>query len=160
LDGNEIRLVNGVNVDGSLGTALINSAEVPEGAYWVYCRVTDGGSVAGDWSEGTVAFTEEIVSAVPDAAGNGRLVRAVPNPFNPRTTLQLELPRESAVNIDIFDVRGRRVRHLFQGRLAAGPQAVAWDGRDDGGRVLPSGVYHGVVVAGPNVERSKLLLLK
>jgi hypothetical protein len=159
-DGNEIQLVNGVNVDGSLGIALINSAELPEGEYWVHCEATDGGSTAGAWSAGTVAFAEDPASSVPDAFGATGSVAAVPNPFNPRTSLRFELARPVQVNVDVFDVRGRRVRQLFHGRLEAGPQAVVWDGRDDAGRALPSGVYHGVVVAGARVERGKLLLLK
>ena len=161
LDGNEIQLVNGVNVDGSLGVALINSAEVEEGEYWVYCQITDGGSVAGDWSAGTVEFAENPLSPVRgDVAGRPRFLPAAPNPFNPTTSFRIELAGDTAVNIDIFDLRGRRVRQLFQGRLGAGLNAVTWDGRDDGGRLLPSGVYHGVIVAGASVQRAKVMLLK
>ena len=161
LDGNEIQLVNGVNVDGALGTLVINSAEVEEGEYWVYCLITDGGSVAGDWSAGTVEFAENPLSPVGDpVAARPRSLGAAPNPFNPSTSFRIELAGDTAVNIDVFDLRGRRVRQLFQGRLGAGLNAVTWDGRDDGGRMLPSGVYHGVIVAGATVHKTKVVLLK
>ena len=161
LDGNEVLLVSGVHVEGPLGVSLINSAELEEGNYWVYCQVTDGGRLAGDWSEGTVNFAEEIVSAVGEAAGDRpRLVSAFPNPFNPRTSFRVELNAETAVNIDIYDIRGQRVRHLFNGNLAAGNHALEWDGHDDRGRTLPSGVYHSIVVAGRHVQRAKVVLLK
>ena len=64
-----------------------------------------------------------------------------PNPFNPRTVLYFSLDREASVRIDLFDVSGRQVRSLFDGRLPAGPQALPWDGRDDARANVASGVY-------------------
>lgn len=161
LDGNEYLIASGVNVDGAIGVTLIISAELEEGEYWVYCEISDGGSVVGAWSDGTVEFVEPYVSAVGDKPQTpARIMSAAPNPFNPSTSFRLELSQPTAVNIDIYDVRGRLVRHLFNGQLGAGLNAVAWDGRDDRGQTLASGVYHSVVVAGDVVQKAKVLLLK
>ena len=64
-----------------------------------------------------------------------------PNPFNPVTTIQLEIPRQSRVRVTIFSVRGNLVRSLVNGHLAEGSYEVTWNGRDDAGRSVSSGVY-------------------
>lgn len=67
---------------------------------------------------------------------------AVPNPFNPATTLRFELRQESRVDLHVFDAGGRLVRKLMTGKpLVAGEYQRRWDGRDDGGRPVGSGVY-------------------
>ncbi len=66
-----------------------------------------------------------------------------PNPFNPRTTIRLELPRGGATDatVAIHDLRGRRVALLHRGPLRGEKVALVWDGRSERGRVLPSGIY-------------------
>jgi len=64
-----------------------------------------------------------------------------PNPFNPRTMVRFDLPRAGRVELAVFDLQGRRVRTLLAGNAAAGPHEVLWQGDDDAGRTLPSGVY-------------------
>lgn len=87
-------------------------------------------------------------------------VRAAPNPFNPSTTLRFEVGAEGAVRVEICDLRGRVVRALVDRVLAAGPAQVAWDGRDDRGAALPSGVYLARVSAGGVSGATKLVLAK
>jgi hypothetical protein len=80
----------------------------------------------------------------PDAvAATGPVLHgAAPNPFNPRTEVVFELPRPATVSLRIHDLAGRLVRSLARGEgLPAGRHARGWDGRDDAGRGLPSGVY-------------------
>lgn len=64
-----------------------------------------------------------------------------PNPFSDHTTLRLSVARPDHVRIEVSDVAGRRVRLLREGTFATGEYAVAWDGRDDRGAQVPSGVY-------------------
>jgi hypothetical protein len=68
-------------------------------------------------------------------------IAAYPNPANPRVTLRFTLPTAGAVRLAVHDARGRRVRTLLSADLQAGEHAVRWNGRDDAGRVLPTGVY-------------------
>jgi hypothetical protein len=65
-----------------------------------------------------------------------------PNPFNPATTLTFELARPEVVSLRIYDLSGRVIRSILTPtRLPAGPHALRWDGSDDLGRALSSGVY-------------------
>lgn len=99
---------------------------------------------------------------VPDAAPRARLAlsKATPNPFNPSTSANLDLPSTEHVSVRIHDVTGRRVRSLVAAVLPAGHHRIAWDGRDDRGTSVASGVYYVVVsVEGDRVAR-KVTLLK
>lgn len=76
------------------------------------------------------------------ADGAPRLLPNRPDPFNPTTALRIEGRAAAPVRLEIADVRGRRVRTLWEGTLdGAGGRDVVWDGQDDGGRAMPSGVY-------------------
>ena len=69
------------------------------------------------------------------------LDQAYPNPFNPHTTLRYHLPHESSVTLSIYDLRGRVVRKLAAGLRPAGEGTADWDGRNDAGQDVASGVY-------------------
>jgi PKD repeat protein len=83
-----------------------------------------------------------------------------PNPFNPRTVLRFDLPSALPVSVEIYDARGRRVRTLLQGDLPAGSHQAVWDGCDDGGRPVVSGVYLSLVRAGRHEARGKMVLVR
>jgi hypothetical protein len=83
-----------------------------------------------------------------------------PNPFNPVTTIRLDLPRAADVRLDVFTVDGRLVRTLVRAPLAAGRRSVTWDGRDDDGRAVGSGVYLYRVKAGPYEASKRMILIK
>ena len=68
-------------------------------------------------------------------------LRAWPNPFNPRVTLEYTVAAAGPLQLVVYDVRGRRVRTLLDRPVAAAPGRVEWDGRDDAGRQAPSGAY-------------------
>jgi hypothetical protein len=77
------------------------------------------------------------------APPGGRLALSanVPNPFRGATSLRFALPSAGHVELSVYDVGGRKVRGLVQGRLEAGSHAVEWDGRDGSGARVASGVY-------------------
>ena len=75
------------------------------------------------------------------AAPAGRMHPASPNPFNPQTTVRFDLARDGFIELHIYDMNGRRVRSLASGYMTAGGHAATWDGRNDGGLPLASGVY-------------------
>jgi hypothetical protein len=64
-----------------------------------------------------------------------------PNPFNPRTTISFELPRDEYVRVMIHNVQGRVVHELHSGVLPRGSHAFTWDGRDDAGHAVAGGIY-------------------
>jgi hypothetical protein len=69
------------------------------------------------------------------------LLQNYPNPFNPETTIAFDLPARGAARLEIFDTLGQRVALLLDGTLAQGRHTLQWDGRDQRGRPLGSGVY-------------------
>lgn len=87
-------------------------------------------------------------------------VAAVPNPFNPATELRFELSRPGATRVELYDLRGHRVRQLVAGNLASGWHTVRWDGRDDAGQALPSGTYLARVSNGSQQATAKLVLVR
>jgi hypothetical protein len=83
-----------------------------------------------------------------------------PNPFNPSTAIEYSLKSDQYVVLSIYDARGDRVRNLLGERQSPGDHRVAWNGTDDQGRRLASGVYLIRLQAGERVSVRKALLLK
>ena len=83
-----------------------------------------------------------------------------PNPFNPETTIRFHLPRSQQIELAIYNLGAQRVATLVQGHREAGSYSVRWDGLDDAGLELASGVYFYRLTAGERVETKKLLLLR
>ena len=88
------------------------------------------------------------------------LAQNYPNPFNPTTHIELSLPRTSHVQLDIFNILGRKVRQLINRSLPAGAHRVTFDGRADNGTMLASGVYLYRLVTDQYVDNKKMLLIK
>jgi hypothetical protein len=108
-----------------------------EDGYLYYYRVS---AVDDAGNEGPRAATESITAA--DAQPNAIVLHQnIPNPFNPTTIIRFELPARAHVRLVVFDVRGRIVRTLADGEMQSGGREIAWNGRDDGGRSVASGVY-------------------
>lgn len=83
-----------------------------------------------------------------------------PNPFNPQTTIAYDLPSTARVRLLVMDVSGKLVRTLVDETQAAGSRSVIWNGRDDNGNAVSSGVYFYVLDAGKERLTRKLVLLK
>jgi len=95
----------------------------------------------------------EPVSAV-------RLEPARPNPFNPTTTIEFSLPAAGRASLAIYNVAGRRVVVLAEGHHEAGPHRIVWNGTDDSGHALPSGVYFARFEGGGEVATRKMVMVK
>ena len=90
-----------------------------------------------------------------------RLHQNYPNPMNPSTTIRFELAEPSMAELSVYDVSGRRVRELAGGFYEAGQHVTRWDGRDQNGGVLPSGVYvYRLKVGAETVLNRRLLFVK
>jgi hypothetical protein len=111
---------------------------------------------------GRIIVTTQTGGTVPPAEG-GRLFN-YPNPFNPATTIVLELPAGSgdgrSTEIDIYDAAGRTVRRLFSGAAPAGRSEIHWDGTSDTGSAVSSGLYMAVSRTGPLRLERKLVLIR
>jgi len=97
---------------------------------------------------------------VAPAQAATRLAGAVPNPFNPSTRIRFELARPGRAELTIYDVRGRRLRTLATGWLAAGAHDRIWDGRAQDGSPLASGAYVVRLRVGDFEATQRVLLVK
>jgi streptogramin lyase len=83
-----------------------------------------------------------------------------PNPFNACTTITFVLPLSSKASLSIYSLSGQKIRTLFYGSLIAGTHSILWDGLDDYGKVVSSGVYFSKLDMGKKIAIGKMLLLK
>lgn len=89
-----------------------------------------------------------------------RLEQNAPNPFNPATSIAFALPERSHVRLDVYNILGQRVRTLVDDILLPGHHDVVFDGRDDSGHPLASGVYLYVLKTDRFAQSKKMVLLK
>ena len=127
-------------------------------------RVHDAWVAQGRAAPVTMAEASAVLqgTSVPEEAPvyAFSLEQNVPNPFNPRTRIEYTLPRAGKVKLEIFDAVGRVARTLVDEAQAAGQQAVVWDGRGDGGEILPTGVYLYRLESDGLRQTRKMMLLK
>ena len=112
---------------------------------------------------GQVVFYRQTTTDVGDgtpAAANLHLVGNHPNPFNPQTTIQYHLSRGGSVVLSIFDAEGQLVRSVRRDHADGGLQSYTWQGQDDTGRAVPSGMYLYEVRCDGERAGGKMLLLK
>jgi hypothetical protein len=148
-----------------------------------YAEIPGFGIVDGDladWSEATdVALADtmmyyygpngiwwQTVGIEDDETGGSLLPKTYalgqnyPNPFNPSTTLRYEVPNDSKVELVVYDIHGRKVRALISGQRKAGQHSVTWDGRNEAGVRVASGVYLYRLSSESFAETRKMVLLK
>jgi hypothetical protein len=96
-------------------------------------------------------------------ANQNSLIGNYPNPFNPETTIIFYVSNKTnteSVIIEIFNIRGQRVRQLLNEYVTAGIHNIVWDGRNDNDRLLGSGVYFYQMRTGNFIETRRMLLIK
>jgi hypothetical protein len=141
-------------------TATLDSNALNPGTETLWVR---GRDAEGNWGN---AVSLVIQVNAPLSAVDGQVPRrfalyqSSPNPFGPQTAIRFDVPHSDRVLLEIFDVNGRRLRTLVDGVLSQGPKALAWDGTDDGGRPVGSGVYFYRMHAGQFRATRKMTLLR
>jgi hypothetical protein len=83
-----------------------------------------------------------------------------PNPFNPMTTIKYSLEKDTQVSLRIYSIKGRLVKILVDGKQSKGLQAVVWNGKDNNGQPVASGVYIYRMQAGNFQQSRKMLLVR
>jgi hypothetical protein len=138
-----------VPASGAGEFVYLDGSAAPGRTYTYRIGVTDG--------DGEFLSTPQRVTLPGPVA---LLDQNVPNPFNPTTSIRFTLGSAGQVNLMIFDAGGRLVRTLVDDTMAAGPHDTLWDGRDDHGRLVGSGVYFYRIETGSLVASRKMVLLK
>ncbi len=126
------------------------------------------GSVYNDtWGYGKLRIIGAlgVVTGIEDVAGGKTppvltLGQNYPNPFNPSTHIPFYIPKTARAGIRIYDVKGRLVRNLEDGLMPKGPHTARWNGIDNKGKQVSSGIYFCVLRQGENMQSRKMVLLR
>lgn len=111
-----------------------------------------------------VVQVDLLPATLPTPVGSGprenRLEANVPNPFNPATTIQYQIAQDGRVTLRVYDVAGRLVRTLVDRAQAAGAYEARWNGTDEAGRPVASGVYFYRIQSDDFSQTRRMVLLK
>jgi hypothetical protein len=146
------------------GTTFADTSIPDSAVYYYYATAvyTDG------------SWTEESFESRKDTGRVGRLdgiaeetlptsfflAQNYPNPFNPTTSISFGLPKTAIVTLDIYNLLGQHVKTLLDGNLNAGYKTIIWDGKDEAGASVSSGLYFYKLDTGSFKESKKMTLLK
>ena len=111
------------------------------------------GETVGDWTQMRKFYTRSLPKAFS-------LSQNYPNPFNPSTYISFEIPTETDASVTIFNSLGQAVRTIYRQGLPAGRHEIIWNGRDDNGNVLASGIYFYRLTAGNFSKTLKMVMVK
>lgn len=111
------------------------------------------------WIENLMIVTNisQEVAGLPDRFG---LANNYPNPFNPTTTISYDLPEQSAVSLKVYDIRGQKILTLLNTQKPPGNYEVQWDGLDQLGNPVSTGVYFCRLSAGSFSQTIKMVYLR
>lgn len=115
------------------------------------------------WRNGAPEWPDETADELAESSSedkSGLGLSNHPNPFNPSTTITFSLPRTEHVTVDIYNIRGQKVRTLMDSPLSAGEHTIEWNSTDDGGSRVASGIYFCRLQAGENIISKKMVLTK
>jgi hypothetical protein len=127
---------------------------------------TSSANAGGDKSQiayyGALGVVKSSAPATSDEqpATSYELFANYPNPFNPTTTITYQIPQAGRVSLKIYNMLGQIVRALVDAEVAAGLHATVWDGKNNRGESVASGVYIYRLEAGEIVKTKKMLLTK
>lgn len=185
--GGPSRSIDVGSSDGSLAFIVLGnsldqtvSLQLNPGQFESPLTVAQDGLALTPWQAGTVTVAASTPGFLTTAAGQPNVVitglstgvgdspqpavfaleQNVPNPFNPSTTINFSIPSAARVDLVVYDVTGRRVATLVQHDMPAGRASVTWQGLDDRGNRVASGVYFYRLVAGSKLQTRKMVLLK
>ena len=152
---------NGDNEDDNLQIELGSLPDCNGNEILDQCDIASGGSEDADMNgipDECDVPTGALVAPAPSY--KDARIRAWPNPFNPGTTIEFEVPNAGPVRIDIYNAAGRYVTTLVKREFQAGRHTVIWRGTDHDGKRVPTGVYHARFSTSSTSTETKLVLLK
>jgi FlgD Ig-like domain len=152
--------------DGVWAQVEYDISAIADGQATVYLRWVMG-ETDPDWhfcgwniDEVEIWAIQTATSAVGDTPLVRQSLSSHPNPFNPATRIVVDLQQGGMVRLNVYDVQGHLVRSLYDGMLPQGSRNFVWNGTDDQGNRVGSGVYFGRLVSGGTETNHKMVLLK
>ncbi len=152
--------MQGQNMVGKLGVMFYNDFTWGSNAITPsYHPTPDGGEVM--FMELQIVFPLGSADGENTAPAITRMLHQnYPNPFNPETTISFDLPKAGPANLSVYNVKGQLVKTLADGNLDFGKQSFVWNGTDNNGRNVTSGIYFYRLTANGSVETKKMMLMK
>lgn len=105
----------------------------------------------------TIGINEPLNTEIPDQFN---LYACYPNPFNPSTTITFDVPKQSKVEIKVYNILGQEVRTLVNSSQSAGRKTVLWDGKNNEGAAVSSGLYMYRLITPNFTKTMKMMLMK
>lgn len=157
----------GVEYDGSHEPAIGYDSLSSNGRGWYYdagnstwTPLQDLGWYITLYIRAEISTVTSVVDISTDVPKYFSLSQNYPNPFNPTTTIDYKLPKGENVTLKVYDILGREVATLVDAYQAPGSYRVQWNGRNNGGARLASGIYLCSFLAGNYKSVKKMILLK
>jgi carboxypeptidase T len=144
--------------EGSGEVTTWNLPPVAPGTYYVRAYASDGEqrSLLNE----AMPLVVSNVGATDDMVISGPTLRVLDRVNGGSARVQLNVPGSAKVSLDIYDLRGAKIRSLFQGQMDAGTMVLTWDGRDDSGRHTASGVYFLRMKADNEVATGRMVVVR
>ncbi len=147
------------------GTSLINTAHInDDGDEYDVAVASDGTVFLASGGGGLFAYNYELATSVDNKSsnipGNYTLEQNYPNPFNPTTIINYDVPSIGNVQLKIYNQLGQEIGTLVNSMQQIGSHQVVWDGIDNQGNVVSSGVYFYQLQAGSFVQTRKMLFIR
>jgi hypothetical protein len=136
------------------------------GAFGVYPFAPSGNIYVSDWDNGlfVFSFTDSTATGIDpprsSAPDNYALHQNYPNPFNPSTTIKYEIPDQGFVSLSVYNLLGQKIRNLVGEVEPAGVHSVEWDGTDELGSPVPSGIYFYRMTTAGLSDIKRMILMK
>jgi hypothetical protein len=147
-----------VMIADNISTTSYTDTNVPAGTYiYQVTAVYDGGYESDFSNEAEITVvdvTNNLIPLITELQGNH------PNPFNPITSINFALSDPEFVNLEIYNIKGEKVKTLVDEKMEAQFHSVTWNGSDDSGKPVSSGVYFYKMKAGKFIQTKKMILMK
>ena len=138
---------------------ITNSLDANKKYFWRVSAVNSYG--ASFWSDQfgfqTTPVTDVETEKIPSEFS---LSQNYPNPFNPSTEIRFSIPKSAKVELIIYDILGKEVVRLLNSDFSAGSYSTKWNGRNDSGNLVPSGMYIYKIKVDQYINSKKMILMK
>ena len=153
-------MIPATNTSQAQTYVYVDQGLVEDGTYYYWLQNVEMDGTSGYHGPVSVVFSINGYTGSPAIPTATQLDNAYPNPFNPHTTIRYQLESPGRVKIDIYNTKGQIVRSFEQNHAAAGNYNLLWDGCDDSGNTLASGVYLYKMTSGKYSGVKKMVLHK
>ncbi len=144
-------------LDLGIGAAAV------EGLYLIEASLVGNSLTGSSYDSNLIVVSGSDVTGVESGDRVIRVVRLLPNrpnPFNPQTTISIELPGAARAEILVFNMSGQLVKNLWTGDLTSGPHSFVWTGADNQGNAVPSGSYFYRLRTGDFTDTNRMVLIR